>query len=150
MDWLMPIIDYGVIGLLVMMSIVGVANAAPIQTPGMRSAILMEDKPDPTPGQPQLANNRVISPDYFRTLGVPLLKGRFLSTQDNTQAPPVAIINQALARRYWGEADPIGKRFKLGARASNTPASATQRSLRISAAQAGPSLPAKQSASGAR
>src|SRR5262249_32727182 len=55
---------------------VGVANAAPIQTPGMRSAIVIEDKPDPPPGQPQLANNRVVSPDYFRTLGVPILKGR--------------------------------------------------------------------------
>src|SRR5262249_37137164 len=98
---------------------VGVANAAPIQTPGIRSAIVMEDTPDPPPGQPQLANNRVISPDYFRTLGVPLLKGRFLSAQDNTQAPPVVVINQALARRYWGEEDPVGKRIKLGARVLN-------------------------------
>jgi len=100
---------------------VGVANAAPIQTPGVRSAIVMEDKPDPPPGQSQLANNRVISPDYFRALGAPLLKGRFLSAQDNTQAPPVVVINQALARRYWGEEDPVGKRLKLGVHASNTP-----------------------------
>src|SRR5262249_47990330 len=78
---------------------VGVANAAPIMTPGIRSAIVMEDKPDPPPGQPQLANNRVVSPGYFRTLGVPLLKGRLLSAQDNLQAPPVVVINQALARR---------------------------------------------------
>jgi len=100
---------------------VGVANAAPILTPGIRSAIVMEDKPDPPPGQPQLANNRVVSPDYFRTLGVPLLKGRLLSAQDNTQAPLVVVINQALARRYWGEEDPVGKRLKLGVHASNTP-----------------------------
>src|SRR5262245_29248444 len=100
---------------------VGVANAAPIQTPGIRNALVIEDKPDPPPGQPQLANNRVISPDYFRTLGVPLLKGRLLSAQDNAQAPSVVLINQTLARRYWGDEDPVGKRFKLGARAANPP-----------------------------
>ena len=101
---------------------VAVATAAPIETPGLRSAIVMEDKPDPPPGQMQLANTRVISPDYFRALGVPLLKGRLLSAQDNMQAPPVAIINQALARRYWGDEDPVGKRFKPGvARAWNEP-----------------------------
>jgi len=100
---------------------VGVANAAPIQTPGIRNALVIEDKPDPPPGQPQLANNRVISPDYFRTLGVPLLKGRLLSAQDNAQAPSVVLINQAMARRYWGEDDPVGKRFKFGYRAANMP-----------------------------
>jgi putative ABC transport system permease protein len=99
----------------------GVVNAAPVITPGMRSAIVVEDKPDPPPGQPQLANNRVVSPDYFHTLGIPLLKGRPLSAQDNAQAPAVVLINQAMARRYWGGEDPVGKRFKIGARAANTP-----------------------------
>jgi len=100
---------------------VGVANAAPIVTPGVRNALVIEGKPEPPPGQPQLANNRVVSPDYFRTLGVPLLKGRLLSAQDHAQAPPVVVINQALARRHWGDEDPVGKRFKLGARTANTP-----------------------------
>jgi putative ABC transport system permease protein len=99
----------------------GVVNAAPIMTPGLRSPIVLEDKPDPPPGQPQFANNRVVSPDYFRALGVPLLKGRLLSAQDNAQAPAVVLINQAMARRYWGDEDPIGKRFKSGARASDAP-----------------------------
>jgi putative ABC transport system permease protein len=99
----------------------GVVNAAPIITPGMRSALVLEDKGDPPPGQPQLANNRVVSPDYFRTLGVPLLRGRLLSAQDNAQAPAVVLINQAMARRYWGDEDPVGKRFKFGARTANTP-----------------------------
>src|SRR5262249_27626849 len=100
---------------------VGVANAAPIETPGIRNAIVLEDKPDPPPGQPQLANNRVVSPGYFRALGIPLLKGRLLSAQDDTQAPLIVVINQAMARRYWGDEGPVGKRFKFGARASNTP-----------------------------
>lgn len=100
---------------------VGIANAAPIITPGMRAGIVLEDKPDAPPGQPYLANNRVVSPDYFRTLGIPLFKGRLLSAQDNAQAPAAVLINQAMARRYWNDEDPVGKRFKLGARATNTP-----------------------------
>ena len=99
----------------------GVANAAPIVTPGIRNALVIEGKPDPQVGQPQLANSRVVSPDYFRTLGVPLMSGRLLSAQDNAQAPLVAVINQAMARRYWGEENPVGKRFKLSSRAPNTP-----------------------------
>jgi putative ABC transport system permease protein len=99
---------------------VGVANAAPIVTPAIRSAIVVEDKPDPPPGQSQLANIRVVSPDYFRALGISLLKGRLLSAQDNAQAPFAVVINQALARQYWGEEDPVGKRFKFGGRASNS------------------------------
>lgn len=96
-------------------------NALPIVTPGMRAALVMEDKPDPPPGQPQLGNNRVVSPDYFRTLGIPLFSGRTLTPQDNGQAPPVAVINQTLARRYWGDENPLGKRFKLGARNGDLP-----------------------------
>jgi len=98
----------------------GVVTATPIVTPGIRSYIIIEDKPDPPPGQPQLANNRVVSPDYFRTLGVPLLTGRLLSAQDNAQAPPAVVINQALARRYWGDENPVGKRFTFGSRRANT------------------------------
>ena len=96
----------------------GVANAAPIITPGMRNAIVLEDKPD---SPATSANNRVVSPDYFRMLGAPLLKGRLLSAQDDAQAPAVVLINQAMARRYWGDEDPVGKRFKFYARAANTP-----------------------------
>jgi len=98
---------------------VGVANAAPIVTPGIRMPFVIEGKPDPPLGQPQVVNNRVVSPDYFRALDIPLLKGRLLSAQDNTQAPLVVVINQAVARRYWGDEDPVGKRLKFGLRASD-------------------------------
>jgi predicted permease len=98
-----------------------VATVAPIVSSGRRSPIVLEDKPDPPPGVFQVANNRVVSPDYFRTLGVPLLQGHLLSAQDHAQAPGVAVINQAMARHYWGEEDPVGKHFKIGARASNVP-----------------------------
>lgn len=99
----------------------GVANAGPIVTPGVRRAIVIDDKPDPPPGQPQLVNYRIVSPGYFRTLDITLLKGRMLSVQDNTQTTEVSMINQAMARRYWGDEDPVGKRFKFLPRGSNAP-----------------------------
>jgi predicted permease len=55
-----------------------------------------------------------ISVDYFRAVGVPLLKGRLFSEQDSRNSPRVAIINQTLARRFWPSEDPIGKRFRFG------------------------------------
>jgi putative ABC transport system permease protein len=100
---------------------VSVATAAPIATPGMGNSLVIEDKPDPPPGQSMSANNRVVSPDYFQTLGIPLLKGRLLTAQDTTQTPFAVVINQALARAYWGDEDPIGKRIKLIDRQSSLP-----------------------------
>jgi predicted permease len=90
------------------------ATVAPIVTAGRRSAIVLEDKPDPPPGSPQVVNNRVVSPEYFRTLGIPLRTGRLLSAQDTAETLPVALINQAMATRYWGDENPVGKRFKIG------------------------------------
>ena len=55
-----------------------------------------------------------VSADYFRTVGVPLLKGRFFSERDGPNSLPVAIVNQRLARRFWPNEDPIGKRFRFG------------------------------------
>jgi putative ABC transport system permease protein len=53
------------------------------------------------------------TPDYFRTMGIPLLAGRFLSDDDNADAPRVILINNTLAERYWPEEDAIGKRVRI-------------------------------------
>lgn len=55
-----------------------------------------------------------VSAEFFKTLGTPLLRGRFFSSADGPDAPPVAIINEVMARRAWPTRDPVGKRFKLG------------------------------------
>jgi predicted permease len=62
-----------------------------------------------------------VSADFFRTLGTPLLGGRFFSIGDRPEAPRVAIITDALARRSWPGQDPIGRRFKLDPRDSDGP-----------------------------
>jgi predicted permease len=55
-----------------------------------------------------------VAPNFFETLEIPLLLGRSLSPQDDEHATKVAVINQALARHYFGDENPIGKRFGLG------------------------------------
>jgi len=62
-----------------------------------------------------------ISADFFKTIGTPLLRGRFFSIADGPDAPPVAIINDAMARRSWPGHSPVGRRFKLGLRDSDQP-----------------------------
>ena len=100
--------------------VVGVATALPVMELGIRSSLTIEGRTEPSPGQPpRLANNRVVSPGYFRALGIPLIEGRLPSTQDSTQVLPVAVINRAMAKRYWSDENPVGKRFRL--QASGTP-----------------------------
>src|SRR5262249_21546648 len=53
-----------------------------------------------------------ISGDYFQAVGVPLLRGRFFSDLDREDSPPVVLINEATARRYWPGEDPVGKHIK--------------------------------------
>jgi predicted permease len=55
---------------------------------------------------------RVISPDYFATLGIPLLRGRPFTDADTTTTEPVVVIDESLARQYWPNEDPIGKRIR--------------------------------------
>jgi putative ABC transport system permease protein len=56
---------------------------------------------------------KIVSPSYFSTLGIPMLKGRALSDRDMKSAPPVMVINERLARRFFENADPIGQRLLI-------------------------------------
>jgi putative ABC transport system permease protein len=56
---------------------------------------------------------RVVTPDLFQAIGIPLKRGRIFTEQDNKEATPVGVINEAMAGRYWPDEDPIGKRFRV-------------------------------------
>ena len=58
------------------------------------------------------AGYRVVSDDYFRAMGVPLLEGRFFDATDDSATTRVTLVNHAMAERFWPGQDPIGKRFK--------------------------------------
>jgi predicted permease len=92
----------------------GIINLLPLQQWGTNGDIHIEGDPPYPPGQAPVAELRTVSPDYFRALGIPLIAGRFLNAQDQEKSEPVVIINQALARRYIPNQDPIGKRLGRG------------------------------------
>ena len=103
--------------------------------PGVESAGIIGDMFIGNPGERLLtveggdgtASDRLrftideVSADFFKTLGTPLLRGRFFSIGDGPEAPRVAIVNEAMARRAWPGRDPLGRRLKLGARDSDRP-----------------------------
>ncbi|HEX3249954.1 MAG TPA: ABC transporter permease, partial [Pyrinomonadaceae bacterium] len=71
-----------------------------------------EGHPIPEPGQEPSANVRNVTSDYFQTIKIPLLQGRFFNEQDQRNAPGVAIVNETFAKRYLANQNPIGQRIK--------------------------------------
>ena len=62
-------------------------------------------------GQEPAANFLGVSPTYFQTMGIPIVRGRALNSNDRAGAPPVVVINEELAHRLWPNESPLGKRF---------------------------------------
>src|SRR6185312_9408070 len=88
-------------------------NAASITRGPNNVSIQIEGHP---PGEGQLApqvDPRAISPDYFRTIGASLVKGRLFTDADDEKAQQVATVNVSAARRRWGGEDPVGKRISF-------------------------------------
>jgi putative ABC transport system permease protein len=75
----------------------------------------VEGQPEPAPGtQAFIATKAVIGGDYFKAIGIPLLRGRFFDEHDSESAPHVVIVSQSLARHFWPHEEAIGKRLKPG------------------------------------
>jgi len=81
----------------------------------------IEGKPDPGPENQAGAGYSVVCPNYFRTMGIKLISGREFTDQDSLNAPGVIVINESLAKRYWPNEDPLGKRIKIGGFNSDNP-----------------------------
>ena len=82
-------------------------HSHPSPLPLIREGIETMDNEAPTIDGP------IVSPEYFHLLGMALLRGRLFNNQDLEETPQVAIINQAAARTYWPNQDPLGKRVRL-------------------------------------
>jgi putative ABC transport system permease protein len=76
------------------------------------------DDPNPPAGQVPAANYVVIGPDYFRTMEIPLRRGRSFNDHDTQSGEKVAIVNEELARTYWPGQDPLGKQLQVGGQGS--------------------------------
>ncbi len=92
---------------------VGAVTGAPLSGAYMSDAILIAGRPAPEPAEKQRAYLSVISPDYFRAAGTPLKQGRSLTDDDREGSPRVALVNEALARRYFPDANLMGQRISL-------------------------------------
>jgi putative ABC transport system permease protein len=107
-------------------SLPGVESAAavhylPLGGSNSSDSFLVEGIPDPPPGQEFIGRYRNCTPDYFRTMGIPVVKGRAFTDQDKAGSTPVIIVNESMAEKYWPGADPIGKRVRFNAPLSEAP-----------------------------
>ncbi len=96
-------------------------RAVPFSGNGGLTGYQIVGKPAPDPAQLPQARFHLVTPDYFKTLRIPLLKGRDFSDRDDLKTALVAVINETFARREWPRADPIGQQFTT----PNTPGPVT-------------------------
>jgi putative ABC transport system permease protein len=90
----------------------GLTDVLPLGQQNDREYFTIENRPLP-PGQSLVADFRRVSPQYFNTMGIALLQGRLLSDRDVRDTPPVILIDETLARQYWPNQNPIGRRMRL-------------------------------------
>ncbi|MBO0799829.1 MAG: ABC transporter permease, partial [Blastocatellia bacterium] len=96
-------------------SSVAYTSTIPLSGGGIVGGVLIEHQPVPTSlYKTPIVRSEAVTIDYFRTLGIPLLKGREFRENDKKEAPSVVIVNDAFSRRFFPDEDPIGKRIKIG------------------------------------
>jgi putative ABC transport system permease protein len=85
----------------------------PFSGNGGTTAIVLPDREPPPKGmEPEVMINTAM-PNYFETIGIPLIQGRVFGNEDQANTPPVMVINQTMARRFWPNQDPLGKQIKF-------------------------------------
>ncbi len=102
------------LGVLPGVQAAGVVSALPLSYYNTGISIAIEGRPLPRPGEAPIVWFRHTNSDYFRAMQIPLLKGRLFTDLDDGRSQPVAVINETMARRFWPNEDPVGKRFAPG------------------------------------
>ena len=98
----------------------GYATDLPLVAGGDGTLVTVENRPV-DPKHMLIANVRVVTPGYFRAIGMKLLNGRLLAQADGADAPKSVVVNETMARTYWPGMDPVGRRFKREQSNSNVP-----------------------------
>lgn len=91
----------------------GAVSFLPLTGPGAATSYEVVGQPVPPVGQEPVADVRVITNDYFKSLGIPLLRGRLFDESQESDAQNKIIVNETLVRKHWPNEDPIGKRLKI-------------------------------------
>lgn len=100
---------------------VGGATGLPLGNNGNQTSFSIEGQPPPPPGEIPLVEIANVSTDYFKTMRIPLLRGRIFTDQDHSETPQVIVIDQLFAERYWPGEDPLGKQIRFGGVSSQNP-----------------------------
>ena len=98
---------------------VGAVSALPLSGQGSSGTTTIDSQSVPLEDTTPEADLRVVASDYFRAMGISLLRGRSFEARDSDTASPVAIVDESLAQMYWPNQDPIGKRLHMGDRQPN-------------------------------
>jgi putative ABC transport system permease protein len=93
----------------------GASSFLPVSGGGGLLHFNINGRPPKSPHDYTATGYRTITPNYFETLGVPLVQGRFFTVADTEKAPAVVVINAAMARTYFPGENPLGKRLQVGA-----------------------------------
>jgi putative ABC transport system permease protein len=86
----------------------------PLSNNGINVTFTVEGQPDPGPGARPISAARVITPDYLRVMGIPVLRGRAFDERDTADSPKVLLINESLARQMFPGEDPLGRKLDVG------------------------------------
>jgi putative ABC transport system permease protein len=98
----------------------GMVMSLPLSGASMNRGFTKEGEREARPDENVAMDYQVISHDYFSTLQIPILRGRGFTEQDNESAPHVIVISEAMAKRYWPNEDPVGKRMAIGESSKDT------------------------------
>jgi putative ABC transport system permease protein len=95
-----------------------VRSASAVQSLPIRGSyvlsVVIKGKPTPKPGEEPSANYRAVTPDYFATLGIPVLRGKAFTRQDSATSAKVAMVDEAFVRKHYPGEDALGRRIDIG------------------------------------